>query len=132
MILIKRVAFVLSLFVLAGLSFFLTSKWLEGPARQSAVRLEQGPKAAAPAVKASAPAETYCEMTFPVDNCPAYPGMFAIGPSRQLRDTWEGSDKSHERCLRRADEFHAFCKFQGTVTARFYSNGRVAASRSVP
>jgi hypothetical protein len=126
---IKSAGFALALLLLAGASFYLTSKWLAGAQQRPSPRASSAPLSR-PAV---APTDgTYCELTFPVGNCPAYPGMYKIDAKRQLLDTWEGSDKSLERCLNRAQEYRAYCKFDGTVTARFVSGGRTAGTRSVP
>ncbi len=134
---INRAGFALALLLLAGASFVLTLKWLETSNRRPSPRASATPVSRA----AQAPANvalptsangTYCEMTFPVDKCPAYPGMYKINAARQLLDTWEGAETSMDRCLKRAQEYHAYCKFEGTVTARFVSGGRTAGTRSVP
>ncbi len=39
---LKTIGVVLGLLLLAGLSFFLTSKWLEGPVQRTSPRLGQG------------------------------------------------------------------------------------------
>ena len=84
---LRRMSFVFGLLLLAGVSFFLTSKLLEGPGQRAAPRLSQGqagkPASVVAVAKGPGSAQgSYCEVTFPVDNCPAYPGMFSIGPTR--------------------------------------------------
>jgi hypothetical protein len=128
----KQIALILTMLALAGSSFLATSAWLDKGVTGQQKTTARTASGEAGAKRSASTAATYCELSFPVDNCPAQPGAFPIGKDRLLRDTWEGADTSSDRCMRRANEYHAYCRFQGTVTARFFRDGRVAASRSVP
>ncbi len=145
---INRIGFLICLGAVATLSFIATTTWLD---KSSAILIAN--KTAPPATSSVAQPSpessvtghrvadikivtgstgSYCELTFPLDHCPTNPPGYAVTQNKTLRDIWEGADKSEERCMRRAAEYHSYCKFDGTVTARFYSNGRAIASNSVP
>lgn len=130
---LKRISFMLGLVAISAASFYATSSWLDraGTSRTVA-RPVVTPKSQPVQQITTGSTGTYCELTFPLDDCPAFPRGFNITPEKKLRDAWDGADKSAERCMRRAAEFHSYCKFPGTVTARFFSNGSVMATSQAP
>ncbi len=133
MIFLKQLGFLAIMTLLGGASFYATASLLAKGANQHQDQsTKRSPAAESVAARQSLAAETYCEVSFPVDNCPAYPGAYPISRANVLRDSWDGAEASLERCLKRAQEFHNFCKFEGNVTARFYRDGKVAGSRNFP
>ena len=136
--LIKRIGFLFGLLAISALSFQITTSWLDKVGTSQVALRSPAPVAPVGSGTKSDPGivtgstGSYCELSFPLDDCPAHPRGFNISSNNTLRDAWDGADKSQERCMRRAAEFHSYCAFTGTVTARFYTNGRLTSSSNAP
>ena len=103
--LLKQIGFVVLLGLLAVTSFAVTSALSNISGSRSATTASQsaaGGSGGEASRGATGGGTSYCELTFPADTCPADPKTFAIARNGTLRDTWEGSDKLPERCMRRA------------------------------
>ena len=74
---------------------------------------------------------TTCELTFAVAECPAHP---TLGFTRRkvIVDDFDGAGSSQQRCLRRANEYHFWCKSVSAITATFLKGGKVVASEKYP
>lgn len=75
---------------------------------------------------------TQCEVWFSSEGCPAQPNLHGINGSGRLLDSYDGANQSSERCLRRAAEFHSWCKLRGQIKAAFVRNGQVVVERRYP
>lgn len=73
-----------------------------------------------------------CEIWFSTEGCPAQPNLNGINSAGRLLDGYDGADRSSERCLRRAAEFHSWCKLRGSIKVAFVRNGQVVAERRYP
>lgn len=76
--------------------------------------------------------ETQCEVWFPAERCPAQPNLKGIDASGRLLDSYDGADRSSERCLKRAAEFHSWCKARDPIKVAFVRNGQTVMQKRYP
>jgi hypothetical protein len=63
---------------------------------------------------------TRCEVELGSERCPGHPTFEPATKSRMFNDNWDNASTDIERCMKRAADFHGFCKSTSPVTARYF------------
>jgi hypothetical protein len=117
-----RFTFGIALIGVASVSFFFFLALVDD--RQSVIPAPQSIGAPDPG--------TRCEIWFSSERCPAQPSLKGIDAYGRLIDSYDGADRSPERCLKRAAEFFSWCKLSGSIKVAFVRNGQIVMEKRYP
>jgi hypothetical protein len=78
------------------------------------------------------PPETRCEIAGLRNNCPAQPTLKIVRPDGLVVEDPRGVARSQQGCFQRAGEYHAWCRAQKPIQARFFQDSKLLGEKSFP